>query len=312
MNQTIVQIEHNSSDNIINSIRMFTPNFVVDKLVSDRHFMACLLAFVASMGTVIGSIIVVIVGKFVCTKGEINRKTKNIIGIFQAVSAGVMLYMTFFDLIPEAIKVIGKFQTLSWFFVGILIFSLIERNIPQDITPNSSFDSKRCSIEGDDDDDKEKKRRMIRASFVTYLGMALHNLPEGFSVYLSTLSNYKLGIQLAMGIMMHNIPEGIIIAIPYYLLSNSSCYVVYITLLNGLIEPLGVILGGLLLKSFLTDHLVSQCLAIVSGIMTFISLHELHSTAIMSCDRTVASRALFVGMFICFLGLESIDYLFHQ
>ena len=66
-----------------------------------------------------------------------------------------------------------------------------------------------------------EKDKLKRTSLITFLAMGLHNLPEGLGVYLSALSDTKLGLQLAIGIMLHNIPEGMAVAIPLYGATNS-------------------------------------------------------------------------------------------
>jgi ZIP family zinc transporter len=67
-----------------------------------------------------------------------------------------------------------------------------------------------------------QKRTLLRSSFITFLAMTLHNIPEGLGVYLSSLSDMRLGIQLALAIALHNIPEGMAVAIPIYAASNGS------------------------------------------------------------------------------------------
>ena len=81
------------------------------------------------------------------------------------------------------------------------------------------------------------------------------------------------------------------------------------TLLNGLIEPLGVVIGGFFFSSYLTQEVLSKSLAAVAGIMACISLHELLPTAIQYAGKDRASAALFVGMAVCFGALEGVDIL---
>jgi len=117
--------------------------------------------------------------------------------------------------------------------------------------------------------------RLRRTSIVTFIALGLHNLPEGFSVYLSTLKDLRLGIPLALAILLHNIPEGMCCAIPLLLTTHDKAHVLRLTFLNGLFEPLGVIVAGLLLDQILNNTLLSRLLAGVAGVMTFISLWEL-------------------------------------
>ena len=107
----------NLTHELIQLIQPLLPSDILNLLITPEMF-AFSLAFIASMGTFVGGLIVVLIGKFLGIKGEITKKTSRLIGIFQSFSAGVMLYMTFVDLIPESTQVIGRFLTLSYFFIG--------------------------------------------------------------------------------------------------------------------------------------------------------------------------------------------------
>ncbi|KAJ3318369.1 hypothetical protein HDU93_003902, partial [Gonapodya sp. JEL0774] len=49
------------------------------------------------------------------------------------------------------------------------------------------------------------RRALMRTSLVTWIGMALHNLPEGASVYLSTRKSVSTGVSIAVAMMLHNV-----------------------------------------------------------------------------------------------------------
>ena len=70
--------------------------------------------------------------------------------------------------------------------------------------------------------------------------MALHNLPEGVSVALTTTSDLSLGVSMCIAILIHNIPEGMVLAVTIYAATGSYKSVLLFTLLNGLMEPLGI------------------------------------------------------------------------
>jgi ZIP family zinc transporter len=260
--------------------------------INKQQWLAFNLAFIASMGTFIGGLLVVLFTRS-------SQSTFQLMGILQAFSAGVMLYITCFDLIPEAIEQIGTQKAMNWFFIGILIFGILELYIipenheeesihavavgspviastdspnptPQPSHKKGTTRSK--SPRRAPKTTSKEKEKMLRTSFITFLALGLHNLPEGLGVYLSTLSNTRLGLQLAAGIMLHNIPEGMAVAIPLYAATKSHSKVLWWTLLNGLAEPLGVILGGAFLQPFISQALLSQCLAVVGGIMVCISI----------------------------------------
>lgn len=262
--------------------------------IEEQHLLAFSLAFIASMGTFLGGFVIVLVTRFSAPGAS---STSALMGILQAFSAGVMMYITCFDLVPEAVEQLGSQETMIWFFAGILLFGILEIYvIPEDheeheqaarvaapvlLTPQSSPRATRSkgrraqsptkSPKAASKEQKEKER-MYRTSLITFLAMGLHNLPEGLGVYLSTLSNTRLGLQLAIGIMLHNIPEGMAVAIPLYGATRSYSKVLFWTLLNGLAEPVGVLIGGAILYPYISQALLSRCLAMVGGIMVCISI----------------------------------------
>jgi ZIP family zinc transporter len=58
--------------------------------------------------------------------------------------------------------------------------------------------------------------------------------------------------------MLHNIPEGMAVAIPIYVATGSSYTALYWTFINGLAEPVGVLIGGsiLVFYNFFIDSIL--------------------------------------------------------
>ncbi|KAJ3034788.1 hypothetical protein HDV00_004650 [Rhizophlyctis rosea] len=288
------------------------------------HSVAFLLALIASLGTVIGGILVVILTRITGADPS-SPSTSKLMGVLQAFSAGVMMYITCFDLVPESVEQVGGRQTMIWFFFGVAAFGVLEAWILPDDHGHDHGDGAHDHKEEHHEKETEKKgkakggkgkkkaitkmqRELLRTSTVTFIALTLHNLPEGLGVYLSSLSNVRLGLQLAAAIMLHNIPEGMAVAIPFYAATGGdSAKVLLWTLVNGLAEPAGVVIGGALLHQYLSAEFLSKCLAAVGGIMACISIHELQPTAIQFSGKGRATISFFVGMLVCFLALEAVS-----
>lgn len=149
----------------------------------------------------------------------------------------------------------------------------------------------------------------LRAGWITFIGMALHNTPEGVAVYLSTLKDHSFGASLALAMACHNIPEGMAVAIPMFLATKDRWKTFRLTLINGLFEPLAVLIcliifGSETSLSADSDRIVSRMLAAVAGVMFFISAQELYPSAIQySGPRAILY--LSIGMLIGWIISEA-------
>ncbi|KAI9095136.1 ZIP zinc transporter-domain-containing protein [Phlyctochytrium arcticum] len=309
-------------DALLDFLKPYIPDYIL-VLLRDPHVLSFTMALLASTGTFIGGIIVVVLARLTGADPS-SPSTARLMAVLQAFSAGVMLYITCFDLIPEAVENIGTRETMLWFFGGVVAFGILEEVIlhgdhesdeppPSPIEKSSPDGQASISKNQNTSDpanpltDPKTKKELLRTSLITFLALSLHNLPEGLGVYLSALSDIRLGSQLAVAIMLHNIPEGMAVAIPLYAAYGNVWKVLMWTLLNGLAEPAGVVIGGVLLHSYLSPQLLSRCLAGVGGIMACISIHELQPMAIKWAGKGIATTSFFSGMFVCFAALEAVN-----
>jgi ZIP family zinc transporter len=73
--------------------------------------------------------------------------------------------------------------------------------------------------------------------------------------------------------------------------------------LSGFAEPVGAIIGFLILLTILSDWVLSFLLALVAGIMVYISIDELLPTAHKYGHGHAVILGLIIGMFIMALSL---------
>ncbi|KAI8825803.1 ZIP zinc transporter-domain-containing protein [Fimicolochytrium jonesii] len=200
------------------------------------------------------------------------------------------------------------------FFAGVAVFGVLEEVImpAHDHDEEDGHDHEHEKMAKDSPTGKKEpalsakeRRDLLRSSLITFVAFAMHNLPEGLSVYLAALSDLRLGTQLTVAILIHNTPEGMTVAVPLYAATGNTTSVLWWTLLNGLAEPLGVVAGGWLLHGYLLPQLLSRCLAGVGGIMACILIHELQPTVNRYSGKTIATSAFFGGMVVCFGALEA-------
>jgi len=232
-----------------------------------------LLTILAGLSTVIGSLLFF---------SRILSDSK-FVGFFLGLSAGVMISISFMELLPMAIKDIGFLNANIYFFVGIILMAFIDFLIPH------KYLEERISRKN-----KIVDSKMLSTAFMITIGLVIHNFPEGIAVFLSSYSDMRLGVILALTIAVHNIPEGIAIATPIYRATHSKAKAVKYAFIGGMAEPLGAIVAYLLLKPYFNQLILSYIFAVVAGVMTYISFDEL----LPACYRDEHGHNAILGIII--------------
>jgi len=185
---------------------------------------AVLLSAVAGGATGLGAIPLSLKRRFT------HRFYDSIMGL----SAGVMLSAATFSLIEPALTLGALWQVLGGFTAGALFIAILNWAIPH---AHTRFTHGGKVTE-------ERRRGMLIAGAV-----AIHNLPEGFAVGVGYLSGVpEAGLILALAIMIHNVPEGFAVAYPFHEDGRSTVACLMIATLSGLAEPVGALLGALLIS----------------------------------------------------------------
>ncbi|MBS3782206.1 MAG: zinc transporter ZupT [Candidatus Thermoplasmatota archaeon] len=213
-------------------------------------------------------------------------------------AAGVMIYISFAELLLEAIDGVGFLSANMAFFVGILFMFGLDK-----LVPHAHIDTEPDEFHKKLSKDEKTEARLKKAGVMTALGIALHNFPEGMAVFTVSLVDVSVGVSVAMAIAAHNIPEGIAVAVPIFYSSGSRAKGFGYSLLSGVAEPVGAAIGFLILYPFLTESVLSATLGFVGGIMVFISFDELLPISREYGDEHLSNLGLFLGMFIMMITL---------
>lgn len=217
--------------------------------------------------------IATLIGGFIGThKMLLNR---GVLAVALGFSAGAMLYVSFTDILSKSLDAFTELHNATGayglmalaFFVGLGIMVLTNRLIPTDINLNQQ--------EGADAKNKRARRRLMRSGILIGVALCLHNFPEGFLVFMSAYDDPQTGLAVAIALAIHNVPEGIAIAAPLYAATRNRIKTVGLTAITGLAEPVGAIIGFLLLQNFLSGATLGWVFGIVAGMMVYICVDEL-------------------------------------
>lgn len=227
----------------------------------------------------------------------IRKLSKTLEDTLMGFGAGVMLAATAFELILPAMYQAERLYshagtTLAVLGSGIalgggLLYLLHNR------LPHEHF------ISGQDNG---VSSHQIKRVWLFVFAIALHNLPEGLAVGAGfggdDLSD---GVALAIGIGLQNMPEGLVVAIALMSLGYSRLHTFGITLLTGLVQPLGGLLGALMVS--LVDLLLPLVLAFAAGAMLFVISHEIIPESHRQDNKGRATLGVLTG-FIVMLGID--------
>jgi ZIP family zinc transporter len=247
---------------------------------------ALILTALAGLSTAFGGLI------SFCSKNTNKRFLAFTLGI----SAGVMLYVSFMELMAKGTNVLGEIYgqkqgsiyVALWFFCGIAVAALIDRLIPEPTIHKH---------------DGKDGYGMMRTGVVTALALGIHNFPEGMATFVSALDSPQMAIPIVVAIAIHNIPEGIAVAVPIYYATGSKKKGFIYSFVSGMAEPLGAAFGYLLLMPFFSECLNACVFAAVAGIMVFISVDELLPSAQADDNTHIAVYGLVAGMAVMALSL---------
>jgi ZIP family zinc transporter len=236
-----------------------------------------------------------------------RRTNTRLLSVSLGFSAGVMTYVSFVELFTQANHALvselgrtgGNWATAGAFFSGILLIALVDKLVP-------SFENPHEIHRVEEMNSKERPadfKKLYRMGIMAALAIAIHNFPEGLATFISALKDIKLGIPIAIAIAIHNIPEGIAVSVPiYYATGNKKKAFIY-SFLSGLAEPVGALVGYLILMPFLNDLVFGILFAAVAGIMVFISLDELLPAAREYGEHHLSVYGVVLGMMVMAVSL---------
>lgn len=207
-------------------------------------------------------------------------------------SAGVMIYVSLVEILPQAIESVEN-PAAPWIAVGALFGGIgfaaaIDALVPDHISPSAPTTS---------------DGRLLRMGAFTGIAIALHNFPEGFATFLTAHTDLTLAIPIVVAIAIHNIPEGLAVAVPIFHATGSAAKAFRWSLLSGLAEPAGAVLGYLILAPIMTPTIFGIVFAGVGGIMVYISFSQLLPAAHNQGHPRAPLIGLFAGMAVMAVSL---------
>ena len=136
------------------------------------------LTFIAGASTAIGAALT-----FFMRKNDFR-----VLALGMSFSAGVMIYISFMDIMPMSVDFIsggegflkGKAGTAlayAMFFVGVIAAAVIDYFVPSHVESEKIGAAPQCP----------QKTKAKHAALMTAIAISIHNFPEGLSVFVTSL-----------------------------------------------------------------------------------------------------------------------------
>lgn len=206
-----------------------------------------LVISVGVLGTILGAAI-----------GVIRKPSQKMMCWLFAFAAGIMLAVSFLELLPEAVVESGLVIGLSSFLFGIGLFYVIDKvlmNNPAKVVPKNTF-------------------RKKKTAWFLFIALFVHSFPEGMALGIVGITEAKTALIVALAIAIHKLPEGIIASAPFYHATNKRLRAFLLGAATA--APL---LVGFFFADFLFGILplaaIGAVLGLTAGIMTYIAVSEL-------------------------------------
>jgi len=274
----------------------------------EEYYIAFLLSFIAGLSTTIGSFV-----SFFMKKP--NPKT---ISFIMGFSAGVMILISFVELLPESIESLGFIPGILFFFLGMIIMFLIDILVSHkyefeesiEFLVNQEGECKPHIHYGHRNGHRYRHGKnntegaLIKATLFIFLGVFIHNFPEGMATFIGALKEFRLGLLLTVAIALHNIPEGIAVAVPLFACTKNKVKAFKWSFISGMSEPLGALVTWFILFPFINNTTLSAMLGVVGGIMVYISLDELLPVSRSLAKEHFSILGIITGMFVMSISLS--------
>jgi zinc transporter, ZIP family len=235
-----------------------------------------LIVVISVLGPIIGSVI-----------GVLKRPSFGYICNMLSFAAGVMLAISFLELIPESIHISSVSVCVLGLICGSLVMYGLDRLIPH-IHPQLCAQEQGCNLQ--------------RTSVYLIMGIFLHNFPEGMAIAIGSVTEGNISLAIALAIAVHNIPEGICTSAPYYHTTGARMKSFLLSSSTAVPILIGYIFARHLFKN-IAPQVIGFIIGSTAGLMIYITVDELIPSSCAGNNHQTIFSLMTGIIFVMFLGL---------
>ena len=286
-----------------------------------------LISLIAGLGTGLGGLISII-----------RVPGRRMFGFLMGITAGVMITLSFLELVNEAWELAGFWTATIGFGAGAFFMFFLDffaphmrfgetevraAEVPLILPPTggpSPLEQPACCPRAGCPQPHPGRHpaghghrfgharwrgnhitdpRLLRTGLLLAIGITIHNIPEGVAVGAGYMHAPEFGLFIGTAILLHNIPEGMATALPLCKSGVCKWDSFRAALFSGLTEPIGAVLAALFLST--NSSFIPFALAFAGGVMMFITLDELIPTAREHGHQHTTALGIIIGALFVFL-----------
>lgn len=206
----------------------------------------------------------------------------------------IMLFLIFFDLIPEIIELLNPFKNIKYLgliiifiTIGIMVLKLLDFFVPEH-THNHEDNEKNI---------KEHNDHYFHIGIITAISLIIHNILEGISIYITGVYDYKAGVLMAITVGLHNLPLGIEVGANMSASEGKKISKIVIACLLVLSSSFGATLLYVL-NADLSILLEGILLSLTLGMIIYISIFELFHEVKENIKKKEMKIGLLIGLIL--------------
>ena len=215
-----------------------------------------------------------------------TKNSEKVMNISVSLGFIVLLLLGVFHLIPDAYEFymegLTNFKSIIFIvFFTIMGFGLI---IALDILGGHHH---------------QEGKESNHISLITCIFLVIHNFIEGMTLYGTVLSSSEAAVILTLGIAMHNVPLGFTLSSTFSKLYGKSKTLLYMVLIGS-----SYLLGAVVLRQVtLNSFLIGSLLSLTFGMILYIGLFEFLPLIKETKDKKITYISMLCGLALMLITL---------
>lgn len=204
-------------------------------------------------------------------------------------SAGGLLGAAVFTLIPESLNSINTLEVILGILSGYLLFWLL--------TKYYSHVCPACSASHFDERTAKKFSEIARALLIA---LSIHSFLDGVAVSTKGAIENISNTSVFIAILTHKFPEGLALASMMFSANYTKNKIFMYVFAVEMVTVLGAITGSIVLKSYVSEILISAVMAHISGGFIFLSSHAVFGEMLKNHRKLVVTTFV-LGLLLIFV-----------